>query len=54
MTWPGVAAARGGVELINLGLGGSALLDPFTELAFTATGPFPDRGAGPRILPGRP
>ncbi len=29
-TWPAVAAARGGVELINLGLGGSALLDPFT------------------------
>ncbi|MEU8615610.1 lipase, partial [Actinoplanes sp. NPDC048791] len=25
-----LAAARGGVELINLGLGGSALLDPFT------------------------
>ena len=29
-TWPAVAAAGGGVELINLGLGGSALLDPFT------------------------
>jgi hypothetical protein len=29
-TWPAVAAAHGGVELINLGLGGSALLDPFT------------------------
>ena len=29
-TWPALAAARGGVELINLGLGGSALLDPFT------------------------
>ncbi|MFD3616254.1 GDSL-type esterase/lipase family protein [Streptomyces sp. NPDC058676] len=28
--WPALAAARGGVELINLGLGGSALLDPFT------------------------
>lgn len=28
--WPAVAALRGGVELINLGLGGSALLDPFT------------------------
>jgi len=28
--WPAVAAARGGVELVNLGLGGSALLDPFT------------------------
>ncbi|GAA1378276.1 SGNH/GDSL hydrolase family protein [Catellatospora chokoriensis] len=29
-TWPALAAARGGVELINLGLGGSALLDLFT------------------------
>ncbi len=29
-TWPAVAAAHGGVELINLGLSGSALLDPFT------------------------
>uniref|UniRef100_UPI0031D5ABD8 GDSL-type esterase/lipase family protein n=1 Tax=Inquilinus sp. TaxID=1932117 RepID=UPI0031D5ABD8 len=29
-TWPAVAAARGGVELVNLGLGGSAMLDPFT------------------------
>ncbi|MER6361646.1 GDSL-type esterase/lipase family protein [Kitasatospora sp. NPDC001527] len=29
-TWPALAAAAGGVELINLGLGGSALLDPFT------------------------
>lgn len=29
-TWPAVAAARGGVELVNLGLAGSALLDPFT------------------------
>ncbi|MEU8235479.1 GDSL-type esterase/lipase family protein [Actinoplanes sp. NPDC048967] len=29
-TWPALAAAKGGVELINLGLGGSALLDPFT------------------------
>ncbi|GAB2736293.1 SGNH/GDSL hydrolase family protein [Salinifilum aidingensis] len=28
-TWPAVAAARGGVELVNLGFGGSALLDPF-------------------------
>jgi lysophospholipase L1-like esterase len=27
--WPALAAARGGVELINLGFGGSALLDPF-------------------------
>jgi hypothetical protein len=29
-TWPALAAALGGVELINLGLAGSALLDPFT------------------------
>ncbi|MDX3684728.1 MULTISPECIES: GDSL-type esterase/lipase family protein [unclassified Streptomyces] len=29
-TWPALAAAHGGVELINLGFGGSALLDPFT------------------------
>lgn len=29
-TWPALAAAAGGVELVNLGLGGSALLDPFT------------------------
>ncbi|WP_445169687.1 SGNH/GDSL hydrolase family protein [Mycolicibacterium sp. Dal123E01] len=29
-TWPAVAAAQAGVELINLGMGGSALLDPFT------------------------
>jgi len=28
-TWPAVAAALGGVELVNLGFGGSALLDPF-------------------------
>ncbi|SDT39096.1 GDSL-type esterase/lipase family protein [Actinoplanes derwentensis] len=28
--WPAVAAAAAGLELINLGLGGSALLDPFT------------------------
>lgn len=28
-TWPVVAARRGGVNLVNLGLGGSALLDPF-------------------------
>lgn len=28
--WPAVAASLGGVELINLGLAGSALLDPFT------------------------
>jgi lysophospholipase L1-like esterase len=29
-TWPAVAAGLGGVELVNLGLGGSAMLDPFT------------------------
>lgn len=29
-TWPALAAARGGVELVNLGLGGGALLDPCT------------------------
>lgn len=29
-TWPAVAARLTGLELINLGLGGSALLDPFT------------------------
>jgi hypothetical protein len=29
-TWPAVAAALGGVELVNLGLAGSAMLDPFT------------------------
>ena len=29
-TWPAIAASRTGVELINLGFGGSALLDPFT------------------------
>jgi hypothetical protein len=28
-TWPALAARRGNVELINLGYGGSALLDPF-------------------------
>ncbi|KOV65461.1 GDSL-type esterase/lipase family protein [Streptomyces sp. MMG1121] len=29
-TWPALAASLAGVELINLGLSGSALLDPFT------------------------
>jgi hypothetical protein len=28
--WPALAASLGGVELINLGFGGGALLDPFT------------------------
>ncbi|GAA2942018.1 GDSL-type esterase/lipase family protein [Streptomyces enissocaesilis] len=29
-TWPALAASRGGAELVNLGFGGGALLDPFT------------------------
>ncbi|MET8121116.1 SGNH/GDSL hydrolase family protein [Micromonospora sp. NPDC005291] len=29
-TWPVVAASLGDVDLVNLGFGGSALLDPFT------------------------
>ncbi|WP_433274096.1 GDSL-type esterase/lipase family protein [Actinosynnema sp. CS-041913] len=29
-TWPALAAGLGGVELVNLGFGGNALLDPFT------------------------
>jgi hypothetical protein len=36
-TWPALAAARGGVELINLGFGGNALLDPFTARAIRDT-----------------
>ncbi|MFI5724543.1 GDSL-type esterase/lipase family protein [Streptomyces cyaneofuscatus] len=36
-TWPALAAARGGAELINLGFGGSALLDPFTARAIRDT-----------------
>ncbi|MDG4862647.1 SGNH/GDSL hydrolase family protein [Streptomyces sp. T-3] len=36
-TWPALAASRGGVELINLGFGGSALLDPFTARALRDT-----------------
>ncbi|MFQ6148112.1 SGNH/GDSL hydrolase family protein [Streptomyces seoulensis] len=36
-TWPALAASRAGVELINLGLGGSALLDPFTARALRDT-----------------
>ncbi len=35
--WPALAAARGGVELVNLGFGGSALLDPFTARAMRDT-----------------
>lgn len=29
-TWPALAASLGGVDLVNLGFSGSALLDPFT------------------------
>ncbi|MGQ7297021.1 GDSL-type esterase/lipase family protein [Quadrisphaera sp. KR29] len=36
-TWPALAAALGGVELVNLGFGGSALLDPFTARAVRDT-----------------
>jgi hypothetical protein len=36
-TWPARAALRAGVELVNLGLGGSALLDPFTARALRDT-----------------
>ncbi|MGP3976822.1 GDSL-type esterase/lipase family protein [Streptomyces sp. 8N114] len=36
-TWPAVAARLGGVELVNLGLGGAALLDAFTARAMRDT-----------------
>ncbi|QDQ10687.1 GDSL-type esterase/lipase family protein [Streptomyces spectabilis] len=36
-TWPALAASLGGVELVNLGLSGSALLDPFTARALRDT-----------------
>ncbi|MFI2781111.1 SGNH/GDSL hydrolase family protein [Streptomyces sp. ALB3] len=36
-TWPALAAALGGVELVNLGLAGGALLDPFTARALRDT-----------------
>ncbi|GAA4960259.1 lysophospholipase L1-like esterase [Nonomuraea thailandensis] len=36
-TWPALAASLSGLELINLGLGGSALLDPFTARAMRDT-----------------
>lgn len=36
-TWPVIAADRGGADLINLGLGGSALLDSFTASAMRQT-----------------
>lgn len=35
--WPALAAARGGVELVNMGFGGGALLDPFTARAMRDT-----------------
>ncbi|MFJ4981649.1 GDSL-type esterase/lipase family protein [Streptomyces coeruleorubidus] len=35
--WPAIAASLGGVELINLGFGGSAMLDPFTARAMRDT-----------------
>jgi len=36
-TWPALAAREGGVDLVNLGLAGSALLDPFTARAMRDT-----------------
>ena len=36
-TWPAVAATLAGVELVNLGFGGSAVLDPFTARAIRDT-----------------
>ncbi|MFG3251741.1 GDSL-type esterase/lipase family protein [Streptomyces sp. NPDC048187] len=36
-TWPALAARLGGVELVNLGLAGAALLDPFTARAMRDT-----------------
>ncbi|GAB3985629.1 SGNH/GDSL hydrolase family protein [Actinoallomurus acanthiterrae] len=36
-TWPALAASLGDAELINLGFGGSALLDPFTARAMRDT-----------------
>ncbi|OLZ61944.1 lipase [Streptomyces sp. IMTB 2501] len=36
-TWPALAASLGGAELINVGLGGSALLDPFIARALRDT-----------------
>jgi hypothetical protein len=36
-TWPALAASLGGVEPVNLGLAGSALLDPFTARAMRDT-----------------
>lgn len=36
-TWPALAASLGRVDLVNLGFGGSALLDPFTARAMRDT-----------------
>ncbi|EME63550.1 SGNH/GDSL hydrolase family protein [Amycolatopsis decaplanina] len=36
-TWPATAAAIAGVDLVNLGFGGGALLDPFTARAMRDT-----------------
>ncbi|WP_062212190.1 GDSL-type esterase/lipase family protein [Streptomyces sp. NBRC 109706] len=36
-TWPALAASLGGVELVNLGLGGGGLLDSFTARAMRDT-----------------
>ncbi|MDL5159488.1 GDSL-type esterase/lipase family protein [Actinomycetospora termitidis] len=36
-TWPALAARSAGLELINLGFGGSALLDPFTARSIRDT-----------------
>ncbi|NMD57554.1 MULTISPECIES: SGNH/GDSL hydrolase family protein [Tsukamurella] len=36
-TWPAIAAQAGGVDLVNLGFGGSALLDPFVARAIRDT-----------------
>ncbi|MFJ4717315.1 GDSL-type esterase/lipase family protein [Streptomyces sp. NPDC088785] len=36
-TWPALAAARAGVDLVNLGFGGGAMLDPFTARALRDT-----------------
>lgn len=36
-TWPAVAAALGGVDLVNLGLAGNAMLDPFTARTIRET-----------------
>ncbi|KKB77738.1 lipase [Devosia soli] len=35
--WPAVAATLGGVDLINMGFGGNAMLDPFTARAMRDT-----------------